>query len=231
MGDLEMFEGRQRFKVGPGQSLLLWPGRTHGGLGRYPENLSFWWIHFRLPKRHKSAIPIRVPQTATVARPDRLTELFHRFIDDQEARSLTAAEGSLLVQLMLSELARPRPTMAGAPTYAHVISSRVAAQIDAALTDRHLSTAKIATLLDLNADYLNRAFKQSTGKTVTHQIHASRLKFARDLLRETLLNAKQIAQQCGFSNSTYFRRVFKRAEGVTPIAYRRRYLRLHINTR
>ena len=232
-GRLRMYEGSREFAVEPGQALILRPGRRHGGSADYEPDAAFWWVHFRLPAtaRHKSATTLRVPQQVAVARPDRLTELCHRFVDEQEARTLSPAEASLWVQLMLCELARPQPRARAAPAYAQVIASRATAKIDASMNDRRLSTAALAEALQLNADYLNRAFKQAKGTTVTEQIHARRLKLARDLLRETLLSAKQIAHRCGFSNAGYFRRVFKRSEGVTPVTYRRRFMRVHINTR
>jgi AraC-like DNA-binding protein len=37
-----------------------------------------------------------------------------------------------------------------------------------------------------------------------------------------------IAHKCGYESAIYFRRVFHRVHGMTPLEYRRLYLKAHV---
>jgi AraC-like DNA-binding protein len=50
------------------------------------------------------------------------------------------------------------------------------------------------------------------------------------MLPEGIESVKEIAHECGFQDVGYFRRLFRRHEGVTPSAYRRRFARLYTVT-
>ncbi|RYD62351.1 MAG: hypothetical protein EOP84_34670, partial [Verrucomicrobiaceae bacterium] len=45
-GVLELWEEDRQYRVGPGECLLLWADRRHGGLTPYSPELSYYWIHF-----------------------------------------------------------------------------------------------------------------------------------------------------------------------------------------
>ena len=63
-------------------------------------------------------------------------------------------------------------------------------------------------------------FKQLTGQTFSEYAMNLRLTRARKLLEESALPMLEICAQCGFSDSNYFSRAFKRCFGVSPSAYR-----------
>lgn len=205
-GRLDLQEHGRAFVIESGQTLVLWPGRRHGGTRPYPRDLSFYWIHFRIAPRKKHLPPgnrIVVPQQSTVRRPDRLAELYHRFINDQEAGTLRPIPAALLIMLMLCEASDVgRPSIKIAST-AHVLAERAEAfctiHFQAAI-----STAGIAGELHCNPDYLGRIFRQVKGITLTDFIHQRRLREARALLRESALNVDQIAQACVFRKPGIF---------------------------
>lgn len=230
-GILSMQEEERRYEVGAGQSLILWPERRHWGTAPFSADLSFYWIHFTLksPFARSGSEDLKVSQYVTVSRPDHMTELFRRFLDDQETGALDGTSATLLLMLMLCELARSRP-----PTGAHEsASTRLAGRADTYIrTHFHepIRPADLAEMLGCNANYLNRIFHQSYGRTLTEAIHRHRLHHARQLLLDDDRNIDEIARACGFQDAGYFRRMFKRQEGVTPLAFRRLYSRLHTNT-
>ena len=232
-GTLRMFEESQRFEVHAGETLHLWPGRRHGGTADYPPDLSFYWIHFtiaaaRQPPRHKAELV--VPQHARVARPDRLTELFRRFLDDRESGQATPLSSSLLLSLMLEAATGSHPARHNALSDG---MAAIAARADAWIMTRFhepISAANVAAGLSCNPDYLGRVLHKVRGLTITESINHRRLQLARKLLMESAQNVDQVARACGFSDAGYFRRVFRRAEGMTPLAFRRLYARVHMNT-
>ncbi|HZO89456.1 MAG TPA: AraC family transcriptional regulator [Chthonomonadaceae bacterium] len=230
-GILAIQEEERRFEVSAGQSLLLWPKRRHWGTAPFPPDLAFYWVHFTLQgvPSHASPPDLTVSQHVALSRPDHMTELFRRFLDDQESGALDANSASLLVMLMLCEVARSR----SAGDVRESASTRLAGRADAYIrTHFHepITPSGVAESLGCNANYLSRIFREVYGQTLTEAIQRRRLHFARQLLLDDDRNVDEIARVCGFSEAGYFRRLFKRQEGVTPLAFRRLYSRLHTNT-
>ncbi len=230
-GVLGIQEEQRRFEVIAGQSLILWAGRRHWGTDPYSADLSFYWLHFsvgNVPARHGKDL-LQVAQYVTVSRQDHMTELFRRFLDDQESDVLDSTSATLLLMLMLCEVARSRRPGA-APEGA---SARLAARADAYIRSHFhqpLGPADVADVLGCNANYLSRIFHQVYEQTLTDTIHQCRLRYARQLLLDDDRNIDEIARACGFNDTGYFRRLFKRHEGITPRAFRRLYSRMHTNS-
>ena len=67
-----------------------------------------------------------------------------------------------------------------------------------------------------------RCFTQSLDLTPTAYLTRHRVDAAARLLRESSMSAAEIAAACGFSDASYFGKVFRRAFGCTPAQYRRR---------
>lgn len=65
-----------------------------------------------------------------------------------------------------------------------------------------------------------RLFKRYTGHSPVSYLIDYRLECAATLLRTTSDSVASIAQACGFAQQSYFSRVFQRAYGITPRAYR-----------
>ena len=67
---------------------------------------------------------------------------------------------------------------------------------------------------------LSRIIRRRTGKTFTALLQDKRLAQAGFLLRNTCLCASDIAAMIGYENTSYFYRMFRKAFGCTPGAYR-----------
>jgi hypothetical protein len=70
-------------------------------------------------------LALTIPQVGRPARPDRLTELFHQFLDDQEAGALQPLQAAWLIRLMLSEAARGASAATSDAPSAAVLAERV----------------------------------------------------------------------------------------------------------
>lgn len=231
-GTLGIFEEKCRFEVRAGQALLLRQGRRHGGTEPLAPGLSYYWIHFRLRSAVETGRPvyrIRMPSLVTVRRPDRLTELYRHFLDDQETGCLTPLSADLMMMLILDEAADGRPVTASANDPAATLASRAERFIRLHFSEP-LSTATIASALGCNPDYLGRMFNLAYGHTLTQAIHTCRHKNARAMLLEERLTIKEVAAACGFDDPGYFRRLFQRKEGLSPAAFRHLYAHMRVNT-
>lgn len=230
-GTLGLFEGQRRFTVKAGQAVLLQPGRRHGGTEPYPPDLSFYWIHFRLRATagaSKTNHALRLPAQSAVSRPDRLTELFRLFLDDQETGGLTPLTADLMIMLMLGELAAVRPSPAAGDSAAAKLASRADLFIRLHFHEP-LTASSVAATLRCNADYLGHVFRRAYSHTLTEAIHRHRHQKARALLLDGALSIKEIARVSGYEDAGYFRRLFRRQEGFSPSAFRQLYAHMYVN--
>lgn len=70
---------------------------------------------------------------------------------------------------------------------------------------------------------LLRWFAQVYGESPQDYLHRLRIAQAQALLQTTYLTVDAVAQQCGYSDTGSFRKIFHRVSGTTPGAYRQRF--------
>lgn len=83
-----------------------------------------------------------------------------------------------------------------------------------------LSVTFMAQHFRLSDSYFSQLFKDVLGEPFSGYLETVRLEKARELILGGGLDIEQIALRVGYSNSTTFRRAFKRVEGVSPITYK-----------
>ncbi|NQX58112.1 AraC family transcriptional regulator [Paenibacillus qinlingensis] len=99
-----------------------------------------------------------------------------------------------------------------------IITQMIAAQY----MREDLSLDTIAEALNMSPVYLGRLIKKYTSKTLTDFINEYRMEKAQELLRETDKLIVVIAEETGFASNSYFGKVFKKYQGITPNEYRLR---------
>jgi AraC-like DNA-binding protein len=230
-GTLVLGEETAVFALEQGDTLVLWPGRVHRGVTPYAWNTSFYWIHFYLWSKAPDPTDegVFIPQHSRLPEPLRLTELFLRFLDDQECNRLDKDYASTLVKLMLLEIG-----LQNSPNFsAELRSQSLAIQVQALITrtfHEPLSTSLIARKLHRNPDYLGRVYRQTYGCNPTEGIHRARMKHAKNLLLLTSMNVDEIAVACGYEDSDYFRKVFRRFFDMQPRRFRMLHVKQHLNS-
>lgn len=71
--------------------------------------------------------------------------------------------------------------------------------------------------------HLLREYQRFFGTTIQNDLTVKRLSHAKSLLRFSDESVENIALLCGFQTSSYFIKVFKRFENLTPLEYRRKW--------
>jgi YesN/AraC family two-component response regulator len=71
---------------------------------------------------------------------------------------------------------------------------------------------------------LSKAFKQVMGENYIDHLTRIRLEKAKALLTNSDLKINDIAESVGYQG-TYFNRIFKRAQGITPSQYRELHMK------
>jgi YesN/AraC family two-component response regulator len=84
-----------------------------------------------------------------------------------------------------------------------------------------ISRNQLANYVSVSENYLTHCFHQEMGISPMTYLNRYRIKRARALLETGDQIITEVALTVGFSDSTYFSRVFQREVGVSPGAYRR----------
>lgn len=79
----------------------------------------------------------------------------------------------------------------------------------------------ISTIVNMNPSYFCRYFKRFTGKTIMEYINFVRICKAESFLSSTTDSVIEISMEVGFSSASYFNRVFKNINGISPTQYRK----------
>ncbi len=225
-GTLAMHEGGDPLLIAPGEALVLTAGQRHGGTADYPRDLSFYWLHFTCVVPLEGGLML--PRHSRPRRPDLLMELIARYLADHVAGTSTIATAGLLVHLVLAELAAAPPAQAVGGRTAHLVG-RAEAWIGHHYHEQ-VSTSDVARALTCNPDHLGRSFRAVTGRTLVQALHERRLGESRRRLIETNDAVGAIARECGFADLAHFRRVFRRATGTAPGAFRALHARTYVNS-
>ncbi len=84
-----------------------------------------------------------------------------------------------------------------------------------------ISLDDISAAAGLSPNYLSTKFRELTGMGVHDYLQLVRLKHASALLAGSRISITEVALECGFSGSNYFKDAFKKAYGITPGRYRK----------
>ena len=79
---------------------------------------------------------------------------------------------------------------------------------------------EMADLCKLSHSYFSKIFTREIGMNFTDYVVGRKIDKARELLREGAESVADIASGLGFTDTSYFIKVFKKIEGTTPLAYR-----------
>lgn len=83
-----------------------------------------------------------------------------------------------------------------------------------------ITLASTAKKIHVSPSYLSTLFKAETNETFSQYLTHTRLASSIRMLKSTHLSITDIALSCGFSNQSYFIKIFRETYGVTPKQYR-----------
>lgn len=69
--------------------------------------------------------------------------------------------------------------------------------------------------------HFTRLFKEQTGFTVIEYINTVRCNNSKLLLKEKNIPISRVATECGFENTSYFAKEFRRQFNISPSEYRK----------
>jgi len=85
------------------------------------------------------------------------------------------------------------------------------------------SIEQITDNLSVSQRYLSDTLKKETGKTSTEHLQLHLIDKAKNILLKPNKTISEVAYELGFEYPSYFSRLFKKKEGISPTEYRERY--------
>ncbi|ODS52842.1 MAG: hypothetical protein ABS36_15340 [Acidobacteria bacterium SCN 69-37] len=86
--------------------------------------------------------------------------------------------------------------------------------------DRELNRESVASVFGLAPNYISRLFTREGSRHFNDYLNIVRVNQAKFMLRNYRSSLKEVAANSGYSDATYFCRVFRKVTGMTPMQYR-----------
>lgn len=86
-----------------------------------------------------------------------------------------------------------------------------------------VTRSELGEILHYNGDYLNRVVKRRAGMTISQLGQSICLRDAKRLLADTDMSISAVINELGFTNRTYFYRMFTNAVGISPQGFREQH--------
>lgn len=147
--------------------------------------------------------------------------LFKRLLLTYSKNGLTNLDiiQSYLIALLCEINQVYKPASTSTQTNAVTITNRFKELLFSTLKTNH-RVSDYASLLNITPNHLNKSVRTITGKSPTKWIDEALVLEARVLLYQSDLSISEIAAEIGFFDASYFSRLFKKYEGITPLAFR-----------
>lgn len=87
--------------------------------------------------------------------------------------------------------------------------------------EKDITRNELAEIVYLNTDYISRLFKKEKGISISSYLMRKRLEAAKELLGKSDMPINGVSLEVGYSNFSYFTKMFRDALGMTPLEYRR----------
>lgn len=138
---------------------------------------------------------------------------------DKKIGSETSIQAYLL--LLFTELLRYYKENLGESTI-HSLNRTIISEVKNYLRKNYKTAAlkETADYFHFNADYLGKLIKSSTGVSFTDIIQEIKLKEACRLLQNTAMPISEITYTIGYTNLSYFYKLFRKKYNTTPIEFR-----------
>ena len=155
------------------------------------------------------------------------------FVEDMESERdtfirmcniFTSAEGSYRAQI--SAIFKQILLKVAETVDEQALPARMVEALDSYIRENcsdEISNTEIGAIFGYHPFYVSRILKEKKGITLRQYIIGYRLKAAKRMLELGTKSAAEIAEECGFTDASYFTKTFKSAFGITPKEYRNQF--------
>ncbi|MCQ6557344.1 AraC family transcriptional regulator [Paenibacillus mendelii] len=239
-GALFFQEEDRQWSVKPGEALILHPDRRHFAYHPCTATTHFYWIHFQstgewtevseivpdMNKRTKQLyqrieeFPIHLPRFCSFTSPASAYEKLKTLLQLEGNPSTDSKwRQQAVFQSLLFDMNEKQKQQASP-------IERLAEAVETYLRQNYRNRVcydDFRNRLHFHPTYITRCMKQIYGCTPLEYLTRYRVEQSKLLLVNTDMSIYTIAQEVGFSTSTYYIRCFVKIETVTPKHYRQRF--------
>ncbi|MBS4200563.1 helix-turn-helix transcriptional regulator [Bacillus sp. FJAT-49732] len=244
-GCLIMGENKKKYPVEEKQALILYPDRHHYSVTPCEAETHFYWIHFVTPKEwieinedstrrgydfakteHRNAFSehpfwITLPKHGNIQNWSIVDLLCRQLLSIEENMNYSWEwKRQIQFQQLLQELAntnnlaKSSPSMAVAEQAASFLKKNFAKKIN---------YKELGESLCYHPNYIARCMINTLGFSPVEYVNQVRIDHSKILLVSTNWSIEKIAENCGFQQTAYFSRFFKKREGMSPNQFRKQY--------
>lgn len=212
------------------QYFILPAGKPHAYGSGTANPWTIYWIHFMGPHADIYASGALLPQDVRPGLHSRINyrnsifeEMFNTLYGGYNRESLRYVS-SLLHYYLASMRYISTYRGAGNATEENNVAA-AAMHYMRENVEKRLSLAAIAAYAGYSPSHFSALFKRQTGRRPMEYFNGMKMEEACRMLRETDMRVNQICHKVGFDDCYYFSRLFSRAVGMAPKAYRARHRR------
>ncbi len=201
-----------------GRLLFVGPGIT-----RYSKNKFVCYYVHLIPDEETSLLLKSVATSFIVSKYKLLEDAFKEVIrlSDGEGNDLLLQSRLYeLLHIIIGESKGGGQTLQIKPGGNRVIQKALS-YMDENYTEE-ITLKEIAEYMSFSPVYFHNVFKDYMGITPHAYIEKKRIDAAKDYLLTGELSLEEIAVRCGFKSHSYFAYCFKRSEGISPTAFRKK---------
>ncbi|MCR8636057.1 MULTISPECIES: AraC family transcriptional regulator [Paenibacillus] len=216
------------YKLGPGDSFLIEPGKLISYTADEEEPWHYRWLAFEGKRASVLLSQIGLSSQQPIVHTGRSRNISVMYHQVQAAFQTRLPNANLkatgYLHLLLAEYSEAlQPQQQSNPQQSSVTEHIVQQALHYLSTQyaEPITIELMAEALGYNRAYLSTLFKKQTGLTPVSFLLKLRIDKAKLLLRERLeLTIEQIASSVGFQDPLYFSKQFKRLYGISPTDYR-----------
>jgi len=242
-GRLYIGEEDQHWEVLPGQMLILCPDKYHYAVNPCGDETCFYWLHFKeaaRPEEHDARSSVsNFREKAKLSRTESYHIMLPKYEDLTESTQVYALiqrliglstehrsqafwqEQQLFVELLkIIENKQKAEVLSPPLQLAEMTEAYIKRHYRSRISNRDLSKA-----LHFHSNYITRCMQEVFHCTPMAYLHQYRLDQAKLLLIKTDWTITRIADYVGFEYSPYFSSCFKKQEGISPLQFRKQYVK------
>ncbi|MGP4041120.1 helix-turn-helix transcriptional regulator [Gracilibacillus sp. D59] len=235
-GCLEMGEGENIYEVEGAHILILYPDRHHFSVKPCKDKTHFFWMHFQPEewsdmnhntfriKDYSNSGPFKEKPFSFLL--PKYSRIHNERVVIPLCEQILSSENQWHKQLLFQQLLFQISQNVTHQTNSHdlIIAEQAAGYLKNQLSQK-ISYQDLGSFLGYHPNHIARCMKEVFNCTPIEYLNRVRLDQAKVLLVTTNLSMEHIAEKCGFSHISYFSRIFKKVEGLSPSAYRKKYIR------
>lgn len=226
-GQVRMMIDFKEVEANGSSVLCILPGQVHHGISA--EDAVLWFMALDgtlVNEQFRSAFEERSGaariQDAAAARLDACFTVLEELLREQDQYQVMRSMTDVVLGLFAGIFSAAEENTDETHSRTGIITRQFRSLLKSSFREMKRPSA-YAEALNISPSYLNEAVKLTTGLPVSHWIQEEVMMEAKRLLFYTDNTIKQIADDLGFEDHTYFSRVFNRAEGMPPLAFRKNY--------